>query len=181
MLSLLVLATSLSAQSSLGVEVQVYPTGVIPGLRYDHHMSSRSSLYARLGYQLIDHRDLGVQDDETGSGYGLSIGYARHWRADRSGWTLLVKSDLWLNDIDWQDGSDGSTGTSDITVLQPTLQAEYGWHLSDHLLLRPSIALGLEWNVKTEGRPTGQGPILLVGLSIAHQWNEYASIAKDLD
>jgi len=134
----------------------------------------RSNLHFRIGYQIIDHRDLGVQADETGSGYGFSLGYKRF--LNQSGtWSLMLKNDFWINSIDWEDfeiGMNGEdvavSGTSDILVLQPTLQAEYNWAVSDHLFISPSVAFGLEWNVKTEGRPTGEGPILLVGVSLSH-------------
>jgi len=161
-------------KSSIGFETQVYPTGIIPCVRYELPLNGMSNLHFRIGYQIIDHRDLGVQADETGSGYGFSLGYKRF--LNQSGtWSLMLKNDFWINSIDWEDfeiGMNGEdvavSGTSDILVLQPTLQAEYNWAVSDHLFISPSVAFGLEWNVKTEGRPTGEGPILLVGVSLSH-------------
>ncbi len=154
--------------SSLGIELQVYPTGVIPGLRYELPLSDRGNLYLRAGYQIIDHRDLGVQDDESGTGYGFSVGYHHYFKADRTKWSILLKNDVWFNTIDWASGTDliEVFGTSDITVIQPTAQVEYSIMLSDKMRLSPSFAFGFEWNVKTEGRETGQGAIILLGLSL---------------
>jgi len=158
-------------RSSLGIEVQVYPTGIIPGVRYELPLSEMSNLHLRAGYQIIDHRDLGVQDNETGNGYGFSVGYKRFFKSDRSGLALMLKNDVWFNKIDWEDDlttPSPAIGTSNITVIQPTLQAEYGFMLGENAILAPSVAFGLEWNVTTDGRETGEGPILLVGVAFSY-------------
>ena len=88
---LLVVITTITitAQSDksldVGLEVQVYPTGVIPGLHFEYGLSDKDGLLARVGYNIVDHRDLGVQDDETGGGFGFSLGYRRYFKADRQG------------------------------------------------------------------------------------------------
>jgi len=158
-------------QTVAGVELQVYPTGVIPGVRYEVPISDRALLHLRAGYQFIDHRDLGKHDDETGSGYGFSLGYKRYLNAVQTKWSFMFKTDVWFNSIDWEGTeTDGSaTGSTDIVVLQPTVQAEYDFMISERLALSPSVAFGLEWNVKTEGSPTGEGPILLVGVALGYR------------
>lgn len=150
----------------VGAEVQVYPTGVIPGLRVDFPIGTRSSLYTRLGYQFIDHRDLGKNDDETGTGYGLSLGYHYSFNPCKHSLAVMLKSDVWWNTIDWTNEQAPLQGTTDVTVVQPTLQVEYGMGLGEKLFVIPSLAFGYEVNVATDGRPTGEGAILLLGLSI---------------
>lgn len=155
--------------STIGLDMQVYPTGIIPGIRYELPLSTKSNLYLRAGYQIIDHRDLGVQDDETGTGYGFSLGYRRFFNETRTKWSLMLKTDVWFNTIDWTNESTATMGTTDLVVLQPTAQLEYAFDLGERLVLAPNVAFGLEWNVSTDGEPTGEGPILLLGVALAYK------------
>lgn len=155
---------------SIGPELQIYPTGIIPGLRAEWTAGEKSTVHIRIGANLIDHRDLGVQDDETGSGYGFTLGYRRFFDTDYNRWFLGIKSDLWRNTIDWKNAPDTpleTSGTSNITVLQPTLEGGYSFALSEKWSLAPSLAFGYEVNVLTDGEEVGQGPILLLGLHLA--------------
>jgi len=167
------LAGTLSAQSEgrpvykyfdVGFELQAYPTGVIPGIRLEKYLNSFSSVSFRLGYQLIDHRDLGVQENEEGSGYGGSIAYRTFFGSCHRGLSLAVRGDLWFNKIDWEN--EMNTGTSNITVIQPTLMGEYAFRPNKSISITPSLSFGWEWNVHTDGEPTGEGSILLVGCTI---------------
>ena len=146
----------------IGPEIQVYPTGIIPGIRIERYLNESSSLNFRLGYQFIDHRDLGVQDDETGSGYGVSVAYRKFLNSKQSGLSLALRTDLWFNTIDWE--TDNVLGTTDITVIQPTLMGEYRFK-KGNFSIAPSLSFGWEWNVSTDGEPTGEGAILLLGCS----------------
>jgi len=158
-----------SAQSDLssdknleiGIEIQAYPTGIIPGVRLEKYINSNSSLNLRLGYQLIDHRDLGVHENEEGSGYGVSLAYRRFFKPGHKGLSLALRTDLWFNEIDWTD--ELLSGTSKITVLQPTLMGEYAIQVGPSIVVTPSLSFGYEWNVSTDGEPTGEGAIVLLG------------------
>jgi len=63
-----------SAQTDFNVELQVYPTGVIPGIRIENKIGEKTKVHLRLGLNIFDHRDLGVQDNESGWGYGFTLG-----------------------------------------------------------------------------------------------------------
>ncbi len=154
---------------SLGVEFQQYPTGSIPALRADVHLGVKSSIDIRLGANIFDHRDLGVQPQEEGQGFGFSVGYNRFFKATRSGLNLGVRSDVWFNAVDWINDTD--SGTTDITVLQPTLTGGYAFLLCDgHVVIQPGLAFGWEVNVRTEGEPTGEGAIILGGIFLGYRW-----------
>ena len=138
-----------------GPEVQAYPTGVIPGIRIEY-----KNWNVRLGFQWINHRDLGVQDDEQGNGYGFSLGYKTNLS---NKFNLLFRNDFWWNSIDWVNENPSATGETEIFVLQPTAVLEYRKGIiSDRLI--PSLGFGWEWNAKTDGEATGEGAILLIGL-----------------
>lgn len=172
---LLVVITTITitAQSGksldVGLEVQVYPTGVIPGLHFEYGLSDQDGLLGRVGYNIVNHRDLGVQDDEKGGGFGFSLGYRRYFKADRQGFFLGARTDLWFNKIDWKQDPNLITevkGRSDITVFQPTAEAGYVINLKkEGWSFVPSIAFGAEINIKTEGLPVGEGAVLLLGFT----------------
>jgi hypothetical protein len=155
---------SINKNVEIGLEIQVYPTGILPGIRIEKYLNSNASINFRLGYQLIDHRDLGVQENEEGSGYGASVAYRRFFSNDHKGFSLALRTDLWFNKIDWQDGT--SVGTSNITVIQPTLMGEYAFQVSPSMVISPSFSFGWEWNATTDGEPTGEGAIILIGCTL---------------
>ena len=149
----------------IGIELQAYPTGIIPGIRLEKFIGDKQSFNLRLGYQIIDHRDLGVQDDEIGSGYGFSLAYRRFFISSGNGLSLAFRTDVWFNEMDWE--TQGNSGTTNITVIQPTLMGEYVLYSGSTLSITPSLSFGYEWNVSTEGEPTGEGAILLIGCTFS--------------
>lgn len=163
------IAIGLNAQSNnyLSLELQAYPTGVIPSISYDKSLSTNSYLHLRAGMNIFDHRDLGVQDEEVGQGYGFSLGYRRFFKQEATGFRWTIKSDLWFNSVDWKSNVDNipAEGNTDIVVLQPTAEIAYVF-MKKGIIIAPSIAFGVEWNIQTEGEPTGEGPILLLGLQL---------------
>lgn len=158
------LTLSVHSQTDLAFELQLYPTGIIPGISIDHSLSEKSVLYGRLGANLFDHRDLGVQKDEKGSGFGLSLGYKSYFKDNnRKAWRWGIKNDIWRNSVDWDN--DTEKGNTKIIVLQPTGELSYVFR-KNKFFIAPSVALGFEWNLKTEGKATGEGAILLIGVQI---------------
>lgn len=155
------------SQITLGPEFQIYPTGLLPGIRIEKQLGNKSSLNFRLAAQIIDHRDLGVQDDETGSGFGASIGIRNFFKTYNKGWSITGRLDVWKNSIDWSSTENGNTisGNTKITVLQPTALLEYAF-AKNNITISPSLGFGYEWNVATNGAPTGEGAILLLGCTI---------------
>jgi len=61
-------------------------------------------------------------------------------------------------------------GHTSITVIQPTVELGYLFILGKSLHMTPSIAFGWEWNAKTDGEPTGEGAILLLGISVGKRF-----------
>ena len=160
-------------QTDLSINIQVYPTGIIPGIQVDHFISDNKVILLRLGYQFIDHRDLGVHDDETGDGYGFTVGFRKYKAQQNSKLFFSLKSDVWFNTIDWFDDLDSGervTGTTDITVIQPTIEVCYQLLSDSGFFISPTLSFGAEWNVSTRGEPTGQGAIILVGVQLGKRF-----------
>ncbi len=158
-----------NSQWTLGPEIQAYPTGLLPGVRIEKKLTENSSVNFRFSLQLIDHRDLGVHDNEEGNGYGFSLGYRKFFNESNRGFSLSLRTDYWKNTIDWSDLTPQDSGTSKITVLQPTALLEYKIQNKSSISITPSLGFGYEWNTKTIGAPTGEGAILLLGVFIGFQ------------
>ncbi|MFT4568210.1 MAG: hypothetical protein ACI9FN_003179 [Saprospiraceae bacterium] len=149
--------------------MQVYPTGLLPGIRIEKKLTPTSSTNIRFALQFIDHRDLGVHDNEEGNGYGFSLGYRKFFNETNRGFSLLLRADYWKNTIDWADLNPQISGTSKTTVLQPTALLEYNIRNKSSIIITPSLGFGYEWNIKTIGAPTGKGAILVLGVFIGFQ------------
>lgn len=155
----------------LNLEVQAYPTGIIPGIRLEKGFADQHAVHLRLGYNWIRHRDLGVHDDERGDGFGFTVGYKYYFKEGFEGWFLGLRDDTWFNSLDWEDYDGGgnvtASGTSDIIVVQPTAEGGYTFTLGDgSWTFTPNVGFGFEVNVKTDGAEVGQGAILLLGVKI---------------
>ncbi|MEM9920166.1 MAG: hypothetical protein AAF990_18865 [Bacteroidota bacterium] len=159
---------------ALGIEFQAYPTGIMPGLRFDLGLGAQSSVNLRLGLNILDHRDLGVQDDENGIGFGGSLGYRYHMSSNKAKWFGGIRADLWFNEVDWEDESgrdEALKGTTNIIVFQPTVEAGYIFSLGDKgWYFTPNLSFGFEINVKTDGEEVGEGAVLLVGFSFGKRF-----------
>lgn len=157
----------------LGVVFQQYPTGSIPGLSYTFGLGKKySSLQLRIGYNIVYHGDAGVHESEDGGGAGGSLAYLYAFREDRSGLYLGGRFDAWFNSIDWKDNINRPnelSGTTTLTVLQPTVCIGYKLLIGKQFTLTPELALGAEINTFQDGVDVGQGIILLAGITLAHR------------
>lgn len=147
-------------------EIQAYPAGVIPGLQLRRYPSSEDTVYFRVAANLTDRGDWGEHDDESGSGFGGGIGWRRSLAGipGGTGWLYGARVDLWSLEIDWRDPGPRE-GTTDVLVLQPTVEAGYGWSLASGSRLELMVGLGAEFNIDTEGEDVGEGVIALLGLT----------------
>jgi len=154
-----------------GPELQAYPAGVIPGLRFSYNLSEHSDLNFRIGLNIADREDNGEHDNEEGEGPGFSAGWRHYASADQTRWFWGIRADVWFLEIDWEDTVDRiAAGTTDITVFQPTAEAGYRFGSGDGWSFTPSIALGYEINVETDGEDVGEGAILLGGISLTYRF-----------
>ena len=111
----------------LGIEVQAYPTGILPGLRIEKNFSERHAAHLRLGANIFDHRHLGKHYIEKGIGYGFTLGYKRYFQPSHQGLFLGIRNDVWFNNVEWRKNTKMPplAGTTKITVIQPTIEGGY--------------------------------------------------------
>ena len=157
-------------ESYLGGSIQVYPAGVIPTINFEQSLNNKSSIIYRLGVNIIDRQDFSDEnDDETGFGYGGSVGYRLHFPNGKNEFIAGINLDLWNTTIDWKDNLDSAnptSGTTDTFVVQPWLEAGYFLNFNDNSKLGFTAGLGQEINATTDGDDVGQG--LIATLSIQY-------------
>lgn len=163
---------SASKYADIGIEVQVYPTGFLYGLKAEFGFKPKHALELRLGYNELDHQDFGVHLSEIGGGFGGTIGYRYYFKPTNTKFFLGVRSDIWFNKIEWFDIVIRGIieGETSVTVLQPTAIFGYSWLFGNHFVLTPTIAAGAEINIITDGAPVGEGPIVLVGINALYRF-----------
>lgn len=159
-----------------GIEMQVYPTGLLPGIHWERGFGRGHHVHARIGVNLFDHRDLGEQDNERGWGWGGGAGWRwylpRQGTYGQQGWLTGARVDVWRNTVEWSNelfGFPFASGSTKLVVLQPTVEAGYRFAFGRKWTLSPHLGVGWEWNAVTDGSPTGEGPIGLVGVRFAYQ------------
>ena len=156
-----------SAQS---LEWQVYPAGTIAvvGHTFQPNDMTEGRLFA--GFNITNRRDWGVQDDESGHGYGGGVDINRALPALGDRWFVGGRVDLWSMKINWRNDVLAITADSRILVFQPTARVVYRLRFPQESGLKTidmTASLGLEKNIATHGQPVGEGAILLIGLRLA--------------
>jgi hypothetical protein len=148
----------------IGLEYDYYPAGHIIALQAElSPKNNYHSINSRIGTNLAYRQDMsGLNDHEEGMGFGGSLGYRYYFTPNKHGFFLGTRADLWKFKIDWTDSSEHiKSGTSKITVVQPTFEIGYQLILPKDFEVGVSVANGVEINVKTEGKEVGQGWITL--------------------
>jgi len=156
--------------NSLSIEFQQYPAGSIPQLMIELGLTKKSAMNVRIGYNIVRHGDLGKHDDERGGGAGLSIGFRKYLKEAGNGFLYGIRSDIWFNSVDWTNNSPMISGNTKVTVLQPSANLGYQFKLSEDLSITPTVSLGAEINVSTNGDPVGEGAIGLVGIEVSYHF-----------
>ena len=171
-----VISVDARAQASVGLTLQAYPAGLITSIQGSISISPASQALAFVAWNATDRRDWGKHDNEEGGGPGAGLAWRYYFSADHSGFFAGVRTDLWFLDIDWTDTAPNRnvpdrTGTTEVTVLQPTAQIGYALPLgAKRWVLEGAAALGAEVNVRTDGEAVGEGAILLVGLGLSYRF-----------
>ena len=139
----------------------------------DFKVAERQLIGFRLGYNLVRHGDAGVHQDERGLGWGGGLGLKNYFDLVNRRWFVGVKNDLWFNTIDWKDNIDRPDelrGTTNVLVIQPTIEGGYAFSFtkSKGLILEVALSFGREINTFQDGADVGQGFILLLGLTLKY-------------
>lgn len=153
---------------SVGIEAQFYPAGNMINLKTGWAVSDKSMLIGKVGYNRAMRQDFGKHDNEEGGGLGFGAAFKRYFKTGLSGWFIEARASMWFLDIDWQDNSPLQTGSTNISVFQPTAGVGYDFKINDNLKLGLTAAFGYEVSVATKGESVGEGGISLFGISFAH-------------
>ncbi|MEM8488835.1 MAG: hypothetical protein AAF564_25040 [Bacteroidota bacterium] len=155
---------------SAGVSLQAYPAGIIGTARLSYQPGIKHVFSGYGGFNTTDRRDWGKHDDESGSGAGFGLAWHYYFNIAPAGFYAGIRTDLWFLAIDWRENN-GATGTTDITVLQPTAQLGYTFLPGEGTwFFDANVALGAEINIETEGEDVGEGAILLIGIGVGYRF-----------
>ncbi|GAB5523828.1 MAG: hypothetical protein Roseis2KO_17000 [Roseivirga sp.] len=177
---LIILYSTANAQNSgqtgaqsLGFDLQIYPAGTIFNIKSAWAVSAKEELIGKLGYNIAQRQNFGEHDSEEGNGPGFTFAYKRYLRNGFKGWYAEGRVGMWFLDIDWRDNTPAASGSTDISVLQPTLGIGYDFALNkERLKLGLIVAFGYEVNIITSGEEVGQGGISLIGFSFTYNLNK---------
>lgn len=155
---------------NFGAEIQYYPAGWIYSGRADLYWKKHNNANFRIGYNAADRKDFSsFNDNEKGGGFGASIGY-RYYLGKRKGLFAGLRTDIWQLNIDWVDvDAFPSSGNTNITIFQPTLELGYQFILNKHWIFAPTFTNGREINIVTKGEEVAQGWITLIGLNVNYK------------
>lgn len=157
---------------NLGAEIQWHPAGVIYGARADLYLGKNTNWNFRIAYNDIDRKDFStLNDTEVGGGLGASLGY-RHFFGKRKGIFLGARADIWNLTIDWTDTNNPATmqsGSTDITVFQPTIEVGYQFVIKKHWTIAPAFTNGYELNVITKGDDVMGSFVTLIGVNVGYK------------
>jgi hypothetical protein len=176
--NLTVMSHSINAQEikiprlNFGAEIQWYPAGWIYGARADLYLGKHTNWNFRIAYNDIDRKDFStLNDTEVGGGLGASLGY-RYYFGKRKGIFVGGRADVWGLRIDWTDASNPVTmqsGTTNITVLQPTIEVGYQFFIKKHWVIAPAFTNGYELNVVTKGDEVMGSFVTLIGVNVGYK------------
>lgn len=164
------LASGYSGFVNYGIEFQWYPAGIMPTIEADYAIGSHMTIMGRIGMNIADRQDFSPHHDhEEGNGPGGSLGVRYYLKPGEFGkFYAGLRSDIWSMTINWtNNGPPVEKGSSDILIVQPTLELGYLHRFGDSPWKAGlSLTNGFEINVKTEGEEVAQGLITLVGVRI---------------
>ncbi|MFT6827223.1 MAG: hypothetical protein ACJAZV_000504 [Roseivirga sp.] len=155
--------------NDVGLEMQAYPAGMMFMAKANFNLSEKNQFTTKVGYNMARRQDFGEHDNEEGGGLGANLAFKHYFKENYSGWNYSLRASLWMMTIDWSNNAPAQSGTTSITVFQPTISGGYDFALNPKLKLGIFVAFGYEINVISSGQDVGQGGISLLGFSISQK------------
>ncbi len=157
-----------------GIDVNWYPAGWIIAPSIGLAFKENQSVNFRLGYNRANRYNWsGLNDDETGGGLGCGLGYRYVFPGKIEGLYVNAKIDLWQMNIHWKNEigqANETSGMTKTTVLQPMLELGYRVKIKERYHLGLMGGFGQEINIKTQGKPVGEGGMWLLGCNAWYRW-----------
>lgn len=147
--------------NDIGGEFQWYPAGTKTSLHVAFNGIMHHSVIVSLGYNKIN-RD-SEKNIEKGSGWGGTLGYRYYFRLLPHNFFVGARAGVWRTKIDWAENLE--TGETTTWAIQPTFELGYTFIFKDWAFITPSVSVGKDIPVKTEGEKFNQGLITMVGIS----------------
>lgn len=154
----------------LGIEVQWYPAGWLIGPAVMYSYSSKHIFFTKLGVNIADrHNWSGINDNEEGIGYGISLGYRYLFSTKPGTFFIGTRGELYNTIIDWKNDIgliSQTNGSTRIIIYQPSIEIGYLIKTSNKKWSAVvSAGVGAEINIVTKGKPVGQGGMYLASIA----------------
>ncbi len=155
----------------IGAEVQWYPAGWLIGPSALFNLRPRHVILFKIGANIADrHNWSGLNDNEKGTGVGLSLGYRFLFKPAQHTIYLGTRGELYNTKINWKNFppiGPATLGSTRILVYQPSIELGYlAFTKNKAWQFNFSGAVGAEVNLITRGKPVGQGGMWLVQCSV---------------
>lgn len=155
-------APALAGQYQPGAEFRVYPSGEILSGFLGTDLGDNYYGAISASYDFAQRGSNGRNEHEDGGGFGGGVTVDKYFRPAQLGWFVGGRVEVFALSIDWRDP--GISGSTDVTVLQPTARGGYAWAFDGNRYgLQLGLSVGAEINVHTSGRKVGDGAIGLAG------------------
>jgi hypothetical protein len=155
---------------NLGAEIQAYAAGASLGARADLYLGKHVNWNFRLSYHFLNRqRESDINIEEKGGGFGAALGY-RYFLDKREGIFFGGRADFRKMNIDWVAESPFSIltyGTTEVSILQPTVEVGYQFKINKHWTIAPAISSGFNLNLITNGERVTGGFIAHIGVNAA--------------
>lgn len=155
--------------NDVGLETQAYPAGLMFMAKANFNLNEKNQFTTKLGYNMARRQDFGEHDNEEGGGFGANLTVKHYLKENYLGWNYSLRASLWMMTINWRNNSPVQSGSTYITVLQPTISGGYDFALNSKLKLGLFVAFGYEINILSSGQDVGQGGISLIGFSLSQK------------
>lgn len=152
---------TLENKTLFGLSAQFYPAGIITTINAEHFTTENTSFVYRLGGNFVNRQDFSNENDnETGGGFGGSVGFRKHFPQKKGNFIAGLNLDIWNLWIDWKNDiglQNQTSGNTYTLVLQPWLEAGYFFNLKNtSSQLGFTAGFGREINAITNGKDVAQ-------------------------
>jgi len=149
-----------------GAEYQYTKDGPVINLQLGFNAEEHHSVIIRGGYRKVSGQATAGHTDESGTGWGGSVGYRYHFSVIPKRFFIGARAELWNINVNWNTPEE--KGTSRRLVLQPAIEAGYTFVINDYLFITPNVSASIQTTLQTKGEAVayGTGFMPMAGLSL---------------
>ena len=148
-----------------GGEYQYAKDGPAFNLQLAFNAEEYHAIVLRAGYMKAMGKTTSAHTNESGSGWGGSIGYRYHFSVIPKRFFIGARAGLWNLNINWSVPE--AEGVTKLLVLQPAIETGFTWVINDCFFITPQLSASVQTTLNTKGEKVayGTGFIPMAGIS----------------